>query len=343
MNKTFLFIAVMASAIFYPSCSNDIDLTSEWKDIPIVYGLISKSDSANYIRVEKAFIDNDISALELAQNPDSLYYDNISVQIRSLNPNNPVTYDLNRVDGNEKGFVREEGVFANEPNYLYELVLPDGEELVGAQEYEFVLNRGDDSDLVTATALIVDNIDIRDPDSDPATSDAINWEQFGLKIGWRGSNGARIFDVTLFLNIEEKDQSNPANDRIITLEWKIEENMPAVYVNNQVRMDTRLNKVDLFQYLGNRLEKNPSVARKFVSFDVLVTGGGDALNDYISAGNANTGITSTQVIPTYSNLSEGYGIFSSRNSQFQEGYVLNSSTKDSLQTNPLTEDLNFQF
>jgi len=342
MKKIFLFIAVVASAIIYPSCSNDIDLTSEWKDIPIVYGLISRSDSANYIRVEKAFIDNDISALELAQNPDSLYYDNISVQLRSLNPNSPVTYDLVRVDGNLEGFVREEGIFADAPNYLYKLALPVGE-LVGAQEYELVLNRGDNSELVTATALMVDDVEIRDPSNNPTTADAVNWVQYGLKVGWRGSNGAQIFDVTLFLHIEEKDQANPANDRIVTLEWKIEDNLPAVYVNNQVRMDTRLNKIDLFQYLSNRLETNPMVARKFLSFDVLVTGGGEALNDYISAGNANTGITSTQVIPTYSNLSEGYGIFSSKNSTFHEGYVVNGSTIDSIQNNSLTQDLNFQF
>jgi len=334
---------VIASTIIYPSCSNDIDLTSEWKDVPIIFGLISKSDTANYIRVEKAFIDNNISALELAQIPDSLYYNNISVQIRSTDPNNPVTYNLDRVNGNLEGFVREEGVFANAPNYLYKLNESDTESLVGFKEYELVLNRGDNSELVTAKTIIVDDIDIRDPDSDPSDADAINWEQFGLKIGWRGSNGAQMFDVTIFLHIEEIDQSNPANNQIVTLEWKIEENLPAKYVNNQVRMDTRLNKMDLFQYLSNRLEANPSVARKFLSFDVLVTGGGEALNDYISAGNANTGITSTQVIPTFSNLSEGYGIFSSKNSELQEGYVVNSSTKDSLQTNPLTQNLNFQF
>ena len=343
MKKIFLFIAVIASTIIYPSCSNDIDLTSEWKDIPIVYGLISRTDSVNYIRVEKAFIDNDISALELAKNPDSLYYDNVSVQLRSLDPNSPVTYDLVRVDGNLEGIVRDEGIFANAPNYLYKLVLPAGESLVGAQEYELVINRGDNLDLVTATALIVDDVDIRDPGSDPSTANAVNWEQYGLKIGWRGSNGAEIFDVTIFLNIEEKDQSNPANDGIVTLEWKIEKNMPAVYVQNQVRMDTRLNKVDLFNYLSNRLEVKPTVARKFISFDVLVTGGGEALNDYITAGNANTGITSTQVIPTFSNLSEGYGIFSSKNSTYHEGYVVNGSTIDSIQNNSLTKDLNFQF
>jgi hypothetical protein len=341
MKKIFLFIAVIASAIFYPSCSNDIDLTSEWKDIPIVYGLISKSDTVNYIRVEKAFIDNNISALDLAQISDSLYYENISVQIKSLNPNNPATYDLVRVDGNLEGFVREEGIFANAPNYLYKLELPAGE-LVGGQDYELVINRGDNSALVTATAMLVDDIEIRDPETDPDNADPIKWDLSGLKVGWRGSEGAQLFDVTLFLHIEEKDLSNPANDRIITLEWKIEENQTAVYSNEQVRMDTRLTKVDLFQYLNGRLDINPTVARKFLSFDVLVTGGGQALIDYISTGNANTGITSTQVIPTYSNLSEGFGIFSSRNSQRQEGYVLSEPTIDSIQNNTLTKDLNFQ-
>jgi hypothetical protein len=342
MKKIFLFIAVITIGIFYPSCSNDIDLTSEWKDIPIVYGLISTSDTANYIRVEKAFIDNNIDARDLAQIPDSLYYENISVQLKSLDSNNPATYDLVRVDGNMEGYVREEGIFADAPNYLYKLKLPPGE-LVGAQEYELVINRGDNSELVTATEMLVDNVEITKPDNDPTEADPIAWEQSGLNVKWRGSNGAQIFDVTLFLNIEEKDLSNPANDRIVTLEWKIEENQPAEYANDQVRMDTRLTKTDLFQYLNSRLDVNPTVARKFLSFDLLVTGAGQALTDYINTGNANTGITSTQVIPTYTNLSEGFGIFSSRNSQLQEGYTLSGPTIDSIQNNTLTKDLNFQF
>jgi len=342
MKKIFLFIAVMAGAIFYPSCSNDIDLTAEWKDIPIVYGLISKTDTANYIRVEKAFLDNDISALDLAQIPDSLYYDNISVQIKSLDANNPVTYDLVRVDGNLEGFVREEGVFADAPNYLYKLKLAAGESLVGNEDYELVINRGDNSELVTATAKIVGDIEMRKPDTDPMTADPIDWQQSGLNIKWRGARGSAVFDVTVYLNIEENDISNPANDRIVTIEWKIENNIPAIYTNGQVNMDTRLNKIDLFQILNSRLEVDPTISRNFLSVDILVTAGGQALDDYISAGNANTGITSTQVIPTFSNLSEGFGIFSSKSSVLQEGYVLSGPTIDSIQNNTLTKDLNFQ-
>lgn len=342
MKKILFFVIVLASAFFYSSCGNDIDLTAEWKDIPIVYGLISPKDSVNYIRLEKAFLDNNTSALQIAQNPDSLYYDNITVQIKSLNPDNEVTYDLVRVDGNLEGFPRDEGIFASAPNYLYKLENPNGELLEQGEDYELQINRGDNLPLVTASATMVSRIQIRQPEISQANVGDVNWSFSGLNIDWRASPDAFIFDVLISMHIEEKDISNPANDRIITLDWKIKENLEAVVINNQVRLDTRISAQELYQYLSNRLEANTNVSRDFLSFDILVSGGGEALFRYISAGNANTGITSTQVIPTYTNLSEGFGIFSSKNFDFHEGYTLNSETVDSLQNNPLTRDLNFQ-
>ena len=343
MKKIFLFLVIVAAGLFYSSCSNDIDLTAEWKDIPIVFGLISKSDSVNYIRVEKAFLDNNTSAFDIAQIPDSLYYDNITVQIKSLDDNNPATYDLFRVDGNAEGFPRESGVFANAPNYLYKLVLPAGEELVGGQQYQLQVNRGDELPLVLATETIVTDVEIRDPDTNPDDASPINWARSGLKVGWRAQPDAHIFDVKIYLHIEEEDLSDPANNQTVTLEWILEESRAAEVSNNLVRMDTRLAPVDLYSFLENRLVANPNVARKFQSIDVLVTAGGEQISTYINAGNANTGITSTQVIPTYTNLSEGFGIFSSSNTQFHQGYTINGETVDSLRSNPKTSDFNFQF
>ena len=117
---------------------------------------MSKSESANYFRIEKAFLDNDISALDIAQIADSLYYDDdeITVQLVSLDANNPATYTLFRVDGNEEGFPRESGIFVDAPNYLYKLELPPDEELIGGQEYQLQINRGDDLPLVMATETL---------------------------------------------------------------------------------------------------------------------------------------------------------------------------------------------
>ena len=336
-----LFAAVLATALFVPSCSNDIDLTAEWKDIPIVYGLLSASDSVNYIRVEKAFLDNSTSALDLARNPDSLYYDNISVQVRNLSASTSVVYDLEKINGEDEGLVREEGIFSESPNILYKLVLPNGELLQGGDDYQLEINRGDNKELVTATTTIVEDVIIREPSTDPSNSTPLNWARGGLRVAWRAVDDAKIFDVLLTIKIEETDVTNPANDKVVTLFWKIEENTPAEISNNLVRMESRLSGLDLYTFLSNRLEENPNVSRKFASLDILVTGGGETLSSYIEAGNANTGITSTQVIPTFTNLSEGFGIFSSRNYDLHEGYTINAETLDSLQNSPLTRDFNF--
>ena len=340
MKKIILFIALVSGAIFYPSCSNDIDLTADWKDIPVVYGLVSASEEANYIRVEKAFLDNSQSAFDIAQIADSLYYDDVTVQISG----NGAIYDLVRVDGNTEGFPREEGIFTDAPNFLYKLELPNNE-LVAGEPYALTINRGDNLPLVTAQTTLVDDIEFREPNSDPMDEDPIRWVSAGLRIDCRTKTTAHIFDIWVYLHIEEEDLTNPANNKVVTLDWKIEENVDQgdVTANGTVRVDTRLTKLDLFNYLANNLEANPNIIRRIQSFDIEVIAGSEELADYINTGNANSGITSTQVIPTYSNLSEGRGIFGSKNIGFQEGYTINDVTIDSMQNNPITEGLNFQF
>jgi len=156
------------------SCSNDIDLTSEWKDIPIVYGLLSKSDSVHYIRIEKSFLDDDRSALEIAQIPDSLYYPEATVQIQKINStDDPLFYQ--RVDAALEGYPREDGVFATTPNYIYKMELPAGAFLEEGEEYEFVLDRGENFPIVTAQTTVISDIELtapKTPDLDSLASES---------------------------------------------------------------------------------------------------------------------------------------------------------------------------
>ena len=100
------------------ACDNELVVVDKWKDIPVVWGLLSKSDTAHYIRVEKAFLDPTTSAYDIARIPDSLYYDEAVVTLKRVNTGQVFT--LERVDGDLEGYPREGGVFAEVPNYLYE-------------------------------------------------------------------------------------------------------------------------------------------------------------------------------------------------------------------------------
>lgn len=71
---TFLLFGCLL-AVF--SCSTDVDLYTEYKDIPIIYGMIDANADTNYVKITKAFCgsnDNPIDAFETALIYDSSNY-----------------------------------------------------------------------------------------------------------------------------------------------------------------------------------------------------------------------------------------------------------------------------
>src|SRR5688572_27152203 len=134
-----IFGLLTLSVILY-SCDNELVVTDEWKDIPVVWGLLNASDTAHYIRVEKAFLDPTTSAFDIAQIPDSLYYDNASVSLRRISSGQ--VFPLQRVNGDLEGYPREEGIFAETPNYLYK-IKANSINLMPGELYEFILERGE--------------------------------------------------------------------------------------------------------------------------------------------------------------------------------------------------------
>ena len=72
-------ILLLVLVMGWSACSTEVNLEAEWKDIPIVYGFLNIQDTAHYVRVQKAFLEPGGDALEIAQNSDSIYYDEVTV------------------------------------------------------------------------------------------------------------------------------------------------------------------------------------------------------------------------------------------------------------------------
>ena len=326
------------------SCSNEIDLTSDWIDVPIVYGLLSKTDSIHYIRIEKAFLDDNRSALDIAQIPDSVYYPNASVEIKKLNSSDaPLVFE--KVDAALEGYEREDGVFATSPNYIYKMILPDGESLEAGTDYELTLDRGENFPIVTAQTTIISDIEVTAPKI-PDLSTPLNWGDFGweLKIRWRAKAPTAFFDVVMLVHIEEYNVNNPTEPELITLEWLLKKNQLSSGASNNgiISMSMSVPAENFYRFISAKLDSKPGVYRKFKDMDLLIRSGGPEFLEFIQLRQVNFGITSTQVIPEYSNLSTGLGIFSSRNKILLEGYQVTNGTIDSLIDCDWTRDLNFQ-
>ncbi|MBK8555265.1 MAG: hypothetical protein IPL65_05590 [Lewinellaceae bacterium] len=69
-----LWILAPVFGLLLSTCSNDFEITAPWKSYPVVYAFLSAQDTAHYVRIEKAFLSPDKSALAVAQIADSLYY-----------------------------------------------------------------------------------------------------------------------------------------------------------------------------------------------------------------------------------------------------------------------------
>ena len=123
MNKFLVpFIAIVALFSF-ASCSTKFNVAAPYKNITVIYGMLDQSDTAHYIRIQKAFLDNNKNALTMAQNPDSNFYASLNVTIARINylTGGGVhdTIHLNRVDLDLEGYPKQPGVFFNSPNYAY--------------------------------------------------------------------------------------------------------------------------------------------------------------------------------------------------------------------------------
>ncbi len=97
------------------SCKDSLDINAEWKNIPVVYALISQADSIHYVKVNKAFLGN-VPASVMAQQSDSLFYDDVQVWINKIENGTTVQQiNFTAVDTIQK----PEGYFASDRNTLY--------------------------------------------------------------------------------------------------------------------------------------------------------------------------------------------------------------------------------
>ncbi|HFC00002.1 MAG TPA: DUF4249 family protein [Phaeodactylibacter sp.] len=336
MKKGILFL-LLSLSFMINSCDNELELIAPWEDIPVVYGLLSRADEVHYIRVEKAFLDPKTSALEIAQNVDSLYYDeHVIVQLERVKTGD--VFNLQKIDGATVGINREAGVFANSPNYLYKI--NDSEiNLQAGEIYRLKIIRGEGLPIVTAETRVIDDYEfVR---AAPANPIDFQYKR-DITISWRSDDKAAVFfDLNIILYYQETDPNNPSTFIDKSLNWSVAKNIKREDPTNP-RMVYKLPGIEFYQFLGQNIDGSQKLNRIFRKLDFVVTAGGKELFDYINVGQANTGITSSQLIPSFTNLSEGLGVFSSTNRLVRTNFTVSSTTRDSIRNGVFTKALNFQ-
>ncbi|MFT6336620.1 MAG: hypothetical protein ACI86M_003333 [Saprospiraceae bacterium] len=308
--------------LFFMSCDNELDLIADFREVPIVYGLLDQTDTAQYIRVERAFADREISANEIAQNPDSLYYDDITVTL--VNKNTGAEFILQKVDGAAEGYPRVDGVFAKNPNYLYKVNTMDFPMSVG-DSISLQIGGIFEDRLVTSTADIFKKPFFVTPSN-------LKFERGKLfSLDWKPDEDATIYSASFIFNITEITNEEVKDTAI---RWQV--------VNNSDRIKLEVEGESFYSFLRGALKADNGITRFMNLAEFELVSGNASVADYIRVGQANLGITSSGEIPIFSNMSEGLGIFGSKFVDRRSGIPFRDSTLDSLKGSVITKDLNFQ-
>ncbi len=322
----FVALYVMLSA-----CSTDVDLYADYKDIPIVYGIIDADTDTNYVKIVRAFSgtnDQPINAGEVALIADSNNYPGkldakiIELMKDSYGDYTPTgrVFQLDTITIHDK----EPGLFyAPDQKLYYTTERFKKDNAVHNRKYRYRLQILKKSDTVTAeTGLVGGNV-FELLTSRVEFSEALHSKG---KVLFTSVNNGYLYDIHMHFRYKEKLPGQPVTNKVLT--WslgsfglnELELESSGVYSVNY-RGDT------FFELLGKQIGADTlNVERIIGSCFVSVAAGGLELYNYYIMNEHTTDLN--QSIPDYTmlnNINGGYGLFSSRN-EVEREVALSSRT-----------------
>ncbi|MFM2226061.1 MAG: hypothetical protein RJA07_2263 [Bacteroidota bacterium] len=348
MKQHFLFsICFLASIIFLNSCRNDFDIAAQWKEIPVVYGLLDADSSVQYIKVEKAFLDKSIGAYDMASKIDSIYYlQKLKVKLFATDPstNSKIIgedYTCTLVDGDSIGLKKDNGTFASSPNYFFRLK----HKLDAKYNYNLEITKPDGSIVATAVTNVLGKVVFSQ--SYTTSSTGFNFYvkniQTPNKIVFLMTPDANAVSCDLVIRTYYKEV--PINSTDTTFhyaDWNVLSNV--TYVNGKALNDApSFIGTGYYLNLKNELRDKPkNVKRFFNRLDFIAFSGNQIFEDYRNVINAQSGFTSGNSQPVYTNIiGGGLGLFASRNTTTLKDVLLSATSLDSIKKGRYTYDLGF--
>ncbi|HLO72283.1 MAG TPA: hypothetical protein VK167_15515 [Flavipsychrobacter sp.] len=354
MKKLFIPVAI-AATLGLQSCKDDFDVAAPYKQITMAYGILNAEDTAHYIRIEKAFLDNSKSAIDMSQVADSSYFKNLTVVMKEYEGDVvrriiPMYRVDMRTEGYPKDAAGSQGFFTD-PHYAYKLKTTSNPDSVlnPYRKYRLIINNADAGRIDSSEIFYVVNTNKeKNPNNFhiPAFSNAgltLNFAKTTLKAsytltGTTPRNG-RLVEGILRFHVVEKDNSTGQKKRI-SADFRFGQDVKNG--TEQFRMEV-MNSA-FYGFLYDALGPAPSnVVRYLDSCDFFIYCGGNELYNYKQLQSIQSGsLIGDQIKPIFSNMKgdDTYGIITSRALNTRNNVAIDLVTIDSIRLNPITKSLN---
>jgi hypothetical protein len=308
MKRICLLLCLPFAALFF-SCSTDVNLYAEYKQVPIIYGLLEPHADTSFVKITRSFyVQGDPH--ETALNPDSSNYPGkLDARIiEYCNGDSVREIILDTITVIDK----EQGLFYAPMQKLYYTTeqLPLNST---TKKYSYKLKVVlPEFTLYTTTDLVGDSY--FDVQSLGVDFSKIYINSVSRRFLFRPAINASYYDVSFAFNF--KEQRTPDGDSVPrTVQWfvgtysdyelstRMEGDFYVFYYRPEVFYQ------QLEEFIGNDTD---GVSRFFGDYpvDVIITAGGDKLDQYVHVGNALVGTVQSE--SDLSLIDGGYGVFSSR-------------------------------
>lgn len=324
-----LWISGLCVTLF--SCDNEVILSAEYEDTTVIYGLINANADTQFIKVNRAFLDGNTNALSLARNPDRLYYDSLTVQLRDLATNGIIPLDTIVLP-------KEDGIFTNERNILY---FTDSA-LLANRNYRLEVIQADGK-LTYADAVTLDTMQVSRPQIDnlrvrplPLTSNNGSILDYNFQF----SHSARVaeFEATLYLNYQEQLPNGSRVPKSIAIPiGKVVNDDLVARTDAEIEFPGRR----FYETIANAIDpsnQNPKILDPQNNITIEIYAADEEFAFYADIYGPIDGLA--QVRPEYTNIENGIGLFASRSRTIAKTR-LSDPSRQQLRTGGITGNLNF--
>lgn len=320
MKKLFFSLSLLVGVLFFNACSTDVNLYADYKDIPVIYGLLDASQDTNFVRINRAFSgDNEhhIDATEVALIEDSCNYpgklDAYIVEYKSVYANNyePTgrIFELDTITIHNK----QEGTFYSPNQKVYYTTARFKSNNGNANyRYRLLVNKGNDT-IISETGIVGgENFKVITQQLSFASEPSDKTK----KIKFTPADNAAFYDVSFIFFYKEQKDGGPVVDKQVKYSFgaKSKDDLD----KEDVSFVLNYGENTLFNLLEAAIgpdtiinSGHPNVVRYFDEkpMQIRIAAGSDELYNFIQV-NQQTGYS--QTVPDYTNILGGFGVFSSR-------------------------------
>ena len=353
MKKFVLPVLSLIALFIFTACSEKFKVAAPYKNITVVYGLLDIADTAHYIRIQKAFLDDTKSALVMAKEADSNFFSSLNVVLKRYNYNGYLlqTINLNRVDLTLEGYTKETGAFFNSPNYAYKFK----DILDVSSVYRLVVKNSATGETDSADAPVIGNDSLTSFNiyllDNPTIKDRqINFASTG---DYNTVVIAGRYEPPADFSFQGYTTPVGLVQSVLRFQWVDSNVVTGAETHRYYDYDLGYNSLsssafrytpkDIYLYNAIHVGMGPAptnIVRLLDRCQLTVYLGTYDFNSYINAQSIQgTGLTGNEIQPVYTNVKGAnvLGLFTART--YRTGLItINSDTIDSLQLSSLLSD-----